>query len=216
VNSKLAGIFFISATVAAIVGLKLYDPIIKGDDFLTQGQLHSKQIILGVVFELLLVISVLGTAIMLYPSLKKHSESWALGYVCFRVLEAVVILIGIVSVLALVSLRSAGAENFKEIENYRIPGQMLRSIRDWTFILGPNFLLGINTIIYSFIFYRSNMISRKLSIMGIFGSIFILIAAILEMFGVIHQISFWGVILALPIAVYEMVLALWLIVKGLK
>jgi Domain of unknown function (DUF4386) len=81
-------------------------------------------------------------------------------------------------------------------------------------MLGPNFMLGINTFMYSYVFYQSNLIPRKISVIGLFGAVMIFIASLLELFGIIRQLSLAGVLLAIPIFVYEMTLAIWLIIKG--
>ncbi|MNG14370.1 hypothetical protein D3C84_981160 [compost metagenome] len=87
-------------------------------------------------------------------------------------------------------------------------------MHDYTFILGPNLFLGINTMMYSYIFYKSNLVPKFIPILGLTGSALILLAALLELFGVIDQVSAWGAILALPIFANEMILAVWLITKG--
>jgi Domain of unknown function (DUF4386) len=214
-NAFTTGVFFIIAAVASIIGLKLYDPVLNNPDYLIMGATHSNQIILGAVFELILAFSATGTGIMLYPYLRKFNESWGFGYVCFRLLEVVFILVGIVSVLALVTLsHSYATANTPNIDDFKTIGTLLKGIHDWTFMLGPNFMLGINTFIYSSIFYKSNLIPKKISVIGMFGAVFILIAFLLEIFGVILQISIEGVLLAIPIFIYEMTLAVWLIRKG--
>src|SRR5688572_23549423 len=85
-NTTLLGISFITATVTAIIGLKLYDPIVHESDFLTAAASHSKQIVLGTVFELILACANIGTGILLYPHLRRVSESFGLGYALFRLL----------------------------------------------------------------------------------------------------------------------------------
>lgn len=216
-NAKIIGTLFIIAAISSIVGLILYNPILREANYIVTGQENATQIITGAICELILVVSIIGTAIMLYPYLKKQHESVAIGYVCFRFLEAVIILIGTISVLALLTL----SQNFKEnglvnINAYHPSGIVLKAIHEWTFILGPNFFLGINTFIYSYLFYKSKLIPRSISLLGITGATLIFLAAILEMFHVIAQISAWGVMLALPIFAYEMSLALWLIFKGFR
>jgi hypothetical protein len=91
---------------------------------------------------------------------------------------------------------------------------MLKTIHGWSFILGPHFMLGVNTFIYSSLFYRSRLVPRRLALVGITGAVLIFTASILEMFLIIPTFSVYVIVMALPIAVYEMVLAGWLIVKG--
>ncbi|WP_256237130.1 DUF4386 domain-containing protein [Bacillus sp. EB600] len=91
---------------------------------------------------------------------------------------------------------------------------MLKAVHDWTFLLGPNFMLGINSMMYSYLFFKSKLVPRFISILGMTGATLVFMAALLEMFGVIQQVSVWGVILSLPVAANEMILAVWLIFKG--
>ncbi|HTF80441.1 MAG TPA: DUF4386 domain-containing protein, partial [Cytophagales bacterium] len=101
-----------------------------------------------------------------------------------------------------------------DTEVWQAMGHTLKSIHDWTFILGPNFMLGINTLLYSSVFYQSKLISKPLALLGIIASLLILVAAVLEMFGIIAQLSMEGVALAFPIFAYEMILAVRLLIKG--
>ncbi len=214
-NAKVTGVFFIMATVTAIIGLKLYDPILIDSDYLVAGVKNSNQIVLGALFESILAVSAVGTAIMMYPYLKKFNESWGLGYVTFRMLEVVFILIGILSMISIVTLSKEyinAADS--DIASFQTSARLLKTIHDWTFVFGPHFMLGINTFIYSTLFFQSKLVPRKLSILGITGAILIFIGAVLELFGIISQTSSDIIILALPIAFYEMILAVWLIVKG--
>ncbi|WP_419882547.1 DUF4386 domain-containing protein [Peribacillus sp. B-H-3] len=165
--------------------------------------------------ELVLVVSAVGTATVMYPFLKKYNKTIAIWHVCFRFMEAIIITIGVISVLSLLTLSqhyiAAGASN---LASYQVSGILLKAVHDWTFLLGPNFFLGINTMMYSYIFYKSKLVPRFISILGMSGSVLIFLAAVLEMFGVIDQVSAWGGILALPIFANEMILAVWLITRG--
>ena len=213
--ARIVGVLFILAAVTAIIGLSLYDPILKGSDYLMKGSEHANQIIFGAVMELILVISAVGTATTMFPFLKKYNETIALWHVCFRFLEAVIITIGVISVLSLLTLsKEYVAAGAPDIASYQASGVVLKAIHEWTFLLGPNFMLGLNTIMYSYIFYKSNLVPKFIPIIGMTGATLVFIAALLEMFGVIQQVSVWGALLSLPVAANEMILAVWLIVKG--
>jgi hypothetical protein len=213
--AKMVGVLFILAAVSAVAGVLLYDPFLTSSDYLTKGSEYYNQVVLGAIMELILVISAVGTATIMFPLLRKYNETIALWHLCFRFLEAVVITIGIISVLALLTLCkeyvAGGATN---IASYQASGTTLKAIHDWTFSLGPNFMLGINTIMYSFIFYKSKMVPRFIPILGMTGATLVFICAFLVMFDVIDQVSLWGGLLAFPVAANEMILAVWLIVKG--
>ena len=211
----IVGILFIVAAVTAIIGLLLYDPILKGPDYLTNGSEHANQVVLGAIMELLLVVSAVGTATTMFPILRKYNETIALWHLCFRFLEAIIITVGIISVLSLLTLsREFVAAGAADTASYQASGILLKAIHDWTFLLGPLFMLGINTMMYSYIFFKTKLLPRFIPILGMTGATLVFINALLVMFGVIEQISTWGAILALPIAANEMILAVWLISKG--
>lgn len=214
-NEKITGVFFIAATTAAIIGVILYNPVLKNDVFLQAVGRSSTQIVLGTICELILACSAIGTGIMLYPYLKKYSESWGLGYALFRLLEVVFILIGVVSMLTIVKMGQKSV-NLPEHEvlSLQASGNILKTIYGLAFILGPHLMLGVNTFIYSSIFYQTRLVSKRISTLGMIGAVLIFTAAILELFEVIPHFSVQVAILAIPIAVYEMVLAGRLIITG--
>ena len=213
--ATIVGVLYILAAVTAILGLILYSPLLNGPDYLIKGAEYKNQVILGAMMELLLVCSVIGTAVGLFPFLRKYNESIALGYLCFRFLEAVLITIGIVSVLSLLTLSqefvAAAAPNASA---FHASGTLLIAIHAWTFLLGPAFMLGVNTAMYSSLLYTSRLVPRLIAGMGLTGATLVFLEALLAMFGVVSQVSVWGALLALPITAFEMTLAVWLIVKG--
>ncbi|MCA6364033.1 MAG: DUF4386 domain-containing protein [Bacteroidetes bacterium] len=209
-----AGFCFIAAAITSIAGKLLYAPVLQNANYLGQGSTQAGTVLLGVLFELLLAASAMGTALSLYPVLKTSNSSLAIGYVVFRLLEVVFIVAGLLSVLGLISLSSAfAAATIPDVAAFETTGAVLKALHDWTFILGPNFMLGINTFIYSYVFYHSRTVPRPLAILGLLAAVFIFIASLLELFGIIKQVSAPGFLLALPIFVYEMTLAVTLLVK---
>ena len=213
--AKIVGALFLLAAVTAVIGLNLYNPILNNPDYLIKGTEHANQVILGAVMELILVVSVIGTATTMFPILRKYNETIALWHVCFRFLEGVIITIGVISVLSLLTLsREFVASGSLNPSSFQASGTVLKAVHDWTFLLGPLFMLGINTMMYSYIFYKSKLVPRFLSILGMTGATLVFTCALLVMFGVFPQISFWGAIFAIPVAANEMILAVWLLVKG--
>jgi hypothetical protein len=217
-SAILTGCFFISAAVSSIIGLKLYDPILNNPNFLLATNNHYSQIIWGVINELLLCVSAIGTGIMLFPLLKRYDERIALGYLSFRMLEVVFIMIGSLSILTALTISEQYANGVLIHQEGQAQNQMLTFIglHKWTFMLGPNFMLAINTFLYSYALLKLKVVPKNLARLGLSAAVFIMLAAILELFGIIEQLSVWGILLALPIAFYEMTLAGWLIVKGAK
>lgn len=216
-DAKLTGWFFIAAAVSSIIGLKLYDPILNESNFLLSASNNYSQIVFGAVNELILCVTATGTGIMLFPLLKRYNERMALGYLSFRLLEVVFIMIGTISVLTALAVSENYANGvIRDKDNAQNLMLTFIYLHKWTFMLGSNFMLAINTFLYSYVFSKSNVVPKNLARLGISASLLIMLAAILEMFGVIQQISIWGILLALPIALYEMTLAIWLIVKGVN
>jgi hypothetical protein len=213
--AKIVGVLFILAAVTAVIGLNLYDPILNGPDYLLKGSEHANQVILGALMELMLVVSAVGTATTMFPLLRKYNETIALWHVCFRFLEAVIITVGVISVLSLLTLsREFVAVGVPDPSSFHSSGIILKAIHDWTFMLGPLFMLGINTLMYSYIFYKTKLVPRFISILGMTGATCVFVCSLFVMFGVFPQISFWGAVLAVPVAANEMILAVWLILKG--
>lgn len=212
--AKIVGVLFILAAVTAVIGLLLYDPILNGPDYLIQGSEQAGQVVLGAFMELMLVVSAVGTATTMFPILRKYNETIALWHVCFRFLEAIIITVGVISMLSLLTLSqefvAAGAP---DTAAFQTSGIVLKAIHAWTFMLGPLFMLGINTMMYSYIFYKTKLVPRFIAQLGMTGATLVFIYGLLVMFGVAQQISVWA-LMSLPVAAYEMILAIWLIAKG--
>ena len=160
---------------------------------------------------MILAIAVIGTAVTLYPIVKRQNESVALRYVCGRLLEAAIIVAGIISVLSVVMLRHnlAGAGG-------RTAAKSLVAFHDWTFLLGPALILGTNTLLLAYLMYKSGLVPRVIAILGLVGGALIFCSAIAVLFGSYKQTSAAGLITAVPVFAREVSLAVWLIVKGVQ
>ena len=214
-TSITSGILFIIATVTAIIGLILYDPILNDPYYIIKASSNETRVLWGAFFEIALAFAVIGTSITLFPVLKKYNESMAIGTVCFRLLEATLIIFGILSLLTIVTLNHSFLnENNPNMSAYLIAGKLLLAIHNWTFLYGPNLALGPSTLMTGYLLYKSKLIPRSISILGIVGGSLICVCALLVTFGAFNQLSFWGMLLAVPVFIYEMSLAVWLLVKG--
>jgi hypothetical protein len=139
----------------------------------------------------------------------------AISTVAFRLLEATFIMIGIMSLLTILSLNQQYIASIdKDTSNYILHGRMLVALHDWTFLFGPNIVLGPSTLITSYVLYKSRLVPRFISVLGIIAGPLISISGILVMFGSYQQISILGVLLSLPVFTYELVLAGWLLIRG--
>lgn len=210
-HGVITGLFFITATVTAIIALLLYKPVIDAADPFTAAGTHAGRIGWGALFEAVLSVANCGTALMMLPLLSRVSPRLGPAYVVFRSLEVVAILVGAVSMLALSTL--AGSVDH-DATGAQAVSHALIAVHDRTFVLGPHFFLGVNTLIYSYLFLRSGLVPRPLAWLGITGALLILVTGAIELLGVITPYSTTTMVMALPIAVYEMVLAGRLILVG--
>ncbi|MET4097303.1 DUF4386 domain-containing protein [Arthrobacter sp. UYCu712] len=215
-TAVVTGVLFLLTEVGAIAGAALYTPILSGADYITSAGADDT-ILLGALFELLLVIAAVGTAVALYPILKRQNEGVALAFVAARVLEAAVILVGILSLLSIVTLRRqfAGTPDADSATLSTI-GSSLVALHDWTFLFGPNFALGAASLLLASLMYSSRLVPRAIAVLGLVGGVLVLISAIAVMFGVYEQMSNLGLVVALPVFAWELTLAVWLIVKGFR
>ncbi|GEM37139.1 hypothetical protein NN4_16580 [Nocardia ninae NBRC 108245] len=208
----VAGVLFLITEVAAVAGLLLYQPVLTDVNYVV-GAGSDGRVLLGGLLELVLVAAVIGTATTLYPVLERHGKSLALGYLCARLLEGAVIAMGTVSVLSVVTLRrgSAGIDDPTLIA----VSKALVAVHDWTFLLGPNFILGANSLLLATLMYRSQLVPRPIAVLGLIGGPLICASATAVLFGRYDQLSAWGSVAALPVFAWEVSLAVYLICKGL-
>jgi hypothetical protein len=216
-TARIAGWWWVATFVFSIPTLFLYKPLLKHADYIIGGG-HDKRIYFGALLEILLAISGIATAVVMFPILKRQNESIALGYVASRVLESTVIVVGLISLLSVVTLRQdiggAGAANPASLE---IAGRSLVAFHDWTFLLGPQFCAGFgNGILLGYLMYRSGLVPRRMALLGLVGGPVAFLGGILVIFDVIEPGSgSLFLMTALEIA-WEASLGIYLIVKGFK
>ena len=213
--ARIAGIFMV-ITFISIPALPLYDQVLHHTNFVV-GAGGDARVYLGALFEILTLIAGIGMAVTLFPVLRRQSESLALGYVTVRVVESCLIAVGIVSLLAVVTLRrdlagAAGAD-----ASLILCGRSLVAVHDATFLLGPAFCAAIgNGLILGYLMLRSGLVPRRFAQFGMFGGSLALVTALLVLFGAYDQSSGASFILTLPEAVWELSLGIYLIVKGFR
>jgi hypothetical protein len=209
------GILFIIATAIGMLGkIAFLDPILKAPDYLGKLFAHENQVILGGLLIFFSAIACASIAIWLYPVLKKQHEALALGSVVFRIMESMLYVIGVVGLLSLLTLSreyaTAGASN---ASLFQVPGSALLAIKDWAGELSV-VAFTVGAMMYYAVFYRSKLVPRWLSGWGFLAAVSSLAAVLLSISGQIAPFSTVFIVLQLPIGLQEMVLAVWLIVKG--
>lgn len=201
-----AGVLYL-LTFVSIPTLSLYAPV-HDPNYIT-GPGPDTPAILGGVLEIIMALACIGTAVTLFPVLKRQNEAVALGFVAARVLEAGTIFADVVCLLAVVSLRQAGAG-----AGALVTGRALVSLHDW-FRLGQNLMPAVNDLLLGYLLYRSRLVPRVLPVLGFIGAPLLIANTIVLMFGVssgpLYALTGIGV---LPIALFEFLLGVWLTVKG--
>jgi hypothetical protein len=209
----IVGALFIIATVASLLSTSFTDSILGASDYLIKISAYQNRVIVGVLFQFISAVTSAGIAISLYPVLRKSNEGLALGSVGFRLIEGVFYIVAALGLLSLLSLSQGYVKAGTPAASYfQILGTLMIAVRNWAnFVFGViSFCLG--ALMYYYVFYQSKLIPRWLSGWGVIGIAMLLSMALLIMFG--KEPSGTTLLLALPIALQEMVLAVWLIVKG--
>jgi hypothetical protein len=206
----IVGVLFITATVAYSLGMLFLDPILGSSDYLTKASENENQMILGAFLVLIDAVAVAGIGISIYPVLKKRGEASALGYAGARIAEGILFIVNVIFILTVLTLSQefvkAGAP---DASYYQTLGTILLAAGDWAFLLGFGVAFTISALILNFVLYQSKLVPRWLSGWGFAGAALLWVYYLLQSFS-IDQVD----ILFLPIAVQEMVFALWLIIKG--
>jgi len=213
-NAIIAGVLFIVATVTNMLGNLSIKPILDAPDYLIQISANENLMIIASLLVLISAFASASIAIWLYPILKKHHKALALGSVGFRLMEGMLIIIGVVALLSLLTLSQeyvrAGASN---ASLYQVSGTLLQTVKTWAGQLSVlAFITG--AMMYYYVFYQSKLVPRWLSGWGFLGAALSLASAVLAIFGLLIPLSTVFILFNLVILVQEMVLAVWLIVKG--
>ncbi|RLP86771.1 DUF4386 domain-containing protein [Micromonospora sp. CV4] len=212
-TATVAGVLFLITEIAGITGLALYQPVLSNENYVG-GAGADTRVLVGAFSELIVVMAVIGTAVTLYPVIKRQNEGMALAHVCGRLLEAAVITVGIVSVVSIVTLRQDGVGPSTDDGALAAVGQSLVAIHDWTFLLGSNVILGVNSLLLAYLVYRSQAVPRIIAVLGLIGGPLVTTSAVAVMFGLYSPLD--HAIAALPVFAWEVSLAVHLIVKGFR
>jgi hypothetical protein len=208
-TALVAGLLYV-ITFVSIPTLVLYGPVLSDPNYIV-GPGPDTPVIIGGILEVIVALAGVGTAVVLYPVVKRQNEAAALGLVGSRTLEGAAIVAGVVSLLSLVTLRQAGAG-----AGALATGQALAASYNWFFLLGQSLMPVVNALLLGSLLYRSRLVPRILPLVGLIGAPILLASDIAVLFGLWDRISAPSGLLALPIALWEFSLGVYLIVKGFK
>jgi hypothetical protein len=207
-TSLVAGVLYL-LTFVSIPTLVLYVPVHGANYIIGAGPDTSA--IIGGILEIIVALAGIGTAVVLFPVLKRQNEAAALGLVAARILESGTIFVGVAFLLSIVTLRQAGVGAAG-----LVTGHALVVLYDRIFLLGQSFMPAICDLLLGILLYQSRLVPRGLSLIGIVGAPLLLAGYIAVMFGLIGQHAPLALLSALPVALFEFSLGVWLVVKGFK
>jgi hypothetical protein len=211
-RARAFGVLYLITFITSIRGGGSYQPVLDDPVGYIAGAGQDNQIFLGALLELLLIIANLGTAVVIFPIVRRQSEELALGYVAARVFECTFILVGILSVLAIVTLRQEVAGAAEGTVAYT-----LAAIKDWTFLLGPGWVVGWgNGLILGYLMYRSGLVPRWMAWLGLIGGPLIIISGTLVLFGVDHPSGPLQGLATIPEFLWELSLGVYCTFKGFR
>ncbi|MGH3278602.1 MAG: DUF4386 domain-containing protein [Trebonia sp.] len=214
-TALVAGVFYL-ITFISIPTLALYGPVKNHRDWILSSGGHTG-VLVGGFLEVIVALAGIGTAVTLYPVVKRQNQGAALGFVTARVVEAGLIFTGVISLLSLVTLRQdLGAAAGADAAALVTTGASHVAIYNWTFLLGQTLMPGINAVLLGSLMYRSRLVPRIIPVVGLIGAPILFASVITALFRDNHQIAVLAVVATLLVAAWELSLGLWLVVKGFR
>jgi Domain of unknown function (DUF4386) len=210
--STVAGLLFILGIVAGLLSVV---PVVDDPDYLTEISQNEGQLLTGALFQFVMAVIYVCLAITLYPLLRRYSEGLALGFVSFRSVAAVFHIVGVISLILLLTFSQEFLKvGSPEVSHFQTLGALLQSARDFTNHVAMILSLSIGGIMFYLVLFKSKLVPRWLSGWGFVGTILTIVASLILMFNLVEIVSTTYLVLNIPMALNEMFLAVWLIVKG--
>lgn len=207
----IAGALYLVTFATSVPTLVLYRPVLDHPDFVL-GAGSATGVLAGTSLEVLLALSCVGTAVVLFPIVRRQSEAAALGFVASRLIEGGVILVGVASLLSIVTLRQDAA--LTDRASLMTAGQTLVAVHDRSFLLGQSLMPAISALCLGWVMYRSGLVPRTIPLLGLLGAPLLLASDGAILWGSYSPDSPLAMLGALPIALWELSLAVWLIARG--
>jgi len=211
-RARAFGVLYLITFATSIPAVLLFQPVLDDPVGYIAGGGHDKRIFFGALLELLLIVANIGTAVVIFPIVRRQNEELALGYVTARLFECMFILVGIVAVLGIVTLRQEAAGAAEGSLAYA-----LAAIKDWTFLLGPGWVVGWgNGLILGYLMFRSGLVPRRMTWLGLVGGPLIIASGTAVMFGVDHPGGTLQGLATIPEGLWELSLGVYCTLKGFR
>ena len=216
-TARTVGVLFITATATALLAGVFLGSNLDAPSYLNNFSAQKNQIVLAVILELILAISVAGIGFVMSPILKKSNEGVALGYAVFRLMEALLIVFASISLLLILSISQDYTAGSLNAASAAAAGTVAMALREWSYMIGTLIFLGLGGLALNYLLSISKLVPRWLSIWGLIGAALVVVYGGAALFDISRsELSSPWSLLAIPIAIQEMVFAVWIIVKGFK
>jgi Domain of unknown function (DUF4386) len=215
-TAQVVGALFIVATVASIAGSVVLGSVLDGDDYLRRLDAHTGQVTLAVALFLVAATSAFATAFLLYPILRRHAEGLAAGYIGLRAFENVFYVAGTMGLLIMLTLSQGETLSSAGATDVVVLGAALAAVHSWAVLLGTLIFAGLGSMVLNTILFQSRLVPRWLSGWGLLGAAGVFTYGVAGLFGYDTGLGSPLMLLAMPLALQEMVFAAWLLVKGLE
>lgn len=211
-RARWFGVLYLLTFITSIPALALYEPALRHPVAFVAGSGNVNEIYLGALLELLLILANIGTAVVIVPIMRRRFEDLAIGYVTARIVESTFILVGILAMLGIATLQQQTAGAAEATVAYT-----LAAIKDWTFILGPGWMVGWgNGLILGYMMYRSELVPRPWPWLGLIGGPLIIISGTAVMFGGGHPSGAFQGLATIPEALWELFLGVYCTIWGFR
>jgi hypothetical protein len=207
------GLLYLATFIFSIPALAFYDGVLHDPGYV-HGAGSAGGVLWGGVFEMITALTGIGTAVVLYPIIRRHGRTGAIGFVASRTLEAATIVVGVIAILSIYSLRQDFAGT--DAPGLTVAASSLLALHNWSFLLGPGVMPAINALCLATVLYRSRLVPRLIPAIGFIGGPLLLASTLATLFGAYAQVSSAAMLTAIPIATWEFSLGVWLTFKGFR
>jgi uncharacterized protein DUF4386 len=211
-RARWFGVLYLLTFITSVPALVLYEPALRHPVAFVAGSGNVNKIYLGALLELLLILANIGTAVVIVPIMRRQFEDLSIGYVTVRIVESTFILVGILAMVTLATLQQQNAGAAEATVAYT-----LAAIKDWTFILGPGFMVGWgNGLILGYMMYRTQLVPRAWAVLGLIAGPLIILSGTIVMFRGGHPSGSLQGLCTIPEAAWELFLGIYCTIWGFR